>query len=148
MVCSPEGNILSIRLVPIKTTILTISGNLTSYMTLQPIIQTKSNPEIPFISFHGDLVGFQHLRFVMGMVVEDFREKRSGKSFFQSFYSHITCFQKLFDDSHNNTKKKPPEMFYKEICPKKFRKTHRKGPVPRPFLIKLWATPFLHNTSG
>ena len=37
------------------------------------------------------------------------------------------------------SQKQPPEVFYKQLCPQKFREIHRKTPLPESFLIKLQA---------
>ena len=42
-------------------------------------------------------------------------------------------------------KKQPPEVFFKKMCSKKFRKIHRKTPVN---FAKFLRTPFLQNHSG
>ena len=42
-------------------------------------------------------------------------------------------------------KKQPPEVFFKKMCSKKFRKIHRQTPVN---FAKFLRTPFLQNPSG
>ena len=148
MICSPEGNILFIRLVPIKTLILTISGNLTNHMTLQSIIQTESNPEISLSLFTRNQQEFQLLKFVMGMIVEVLGEKRSGRSFFKLFIATSIVFRNCLMIRITVQRRSHQRCSIKKFVLKNFAKLTGKDLYQGLFLIKLRGTHFLHNTSG
>ena len=61
---------------------------------------------------------------------------------------HFKCFK---DSIRKILKKQPPEVFYEKRCSLKFRKIHRKTPVPESLfnkVAKFLRTPFLQNTSA